>query len=499
VTAHLAQIGYAGPRRTVGAAAFSGIMATIGVVVFWGFTVDDALITARVAHHISLGQGYRFNSHGPVVDAVTPLGWAYILAPFAKSGPIGTLLVARWIGVVAWIASASWLGANVARHRSAIWPLALLAIHAPLGLWASAGMETPVVTALVTFATAEGVAGSCCLGIAAAWRPELIPYALVMAVGRCRSLSKIPRELAIVVIPVIVTMLVRWAGFGSPQPLAVFAKPADLSHGFWYALEALLWCGPIWLWLASGWPWSEVTTSAALDDQRRPATRWLGSLGALPGLPRLERYELTMVVAVLVHFAAIGLAGGDWMPAYRLAVPVMPVMLRVACQIASGRGRLLATAAIILATTSTLRIAIKLAPAARLVLAQRLELIRGASRALSKASVVAAPDVGWVGAAFPGEVVDLAGATDPTIAHLKGGHTSKRIGIRLLLSRRVDRVIVLLAAPAQVSVPWTDSPFARAIDYRAALLAADLDCSPTARLDLPHTDQAYLVLGCPRQ
>jgi hypothetical protein len=496
------QIERLGTRRSLGAALFSGLTAAVGVFVFWGFTVDDALVTARVAHHIAVGHGYRFNPTGPVVDAVTPLGWAYLLAPFAKAGPLAALSAARWIGVAAWIASAAWLGASVKRRGAAVWPLALLAVLSPMGLWASAGMETAVVAALVTFATARGVPGLCCLGLAAAWRPELIPFAFTLTLARCRSLHQVPRNMVVAIGPAVLAGFLRWACFGSPHPLAVVAKPSDFTHGFWYALEALLWSGPIWLCVGPGWPWT-VADRACSGAEPPSASGRAGGFAetlkaSIPGWPALERPEAALLVAVLVHFAAVALAGGDWMPAYRLAVPVLPAMLRVACHVAPSRGRVLTAMALLLSSCSTLHISAKLGPSARRIAEQRSGLVRAATRAFRGASVVAAPDVGWVGAAFAGEIVDLAGATDTSVAYMRGGHTSKQIGTRLLVSRRVDHIAVLLAPKATLRQPWTDSAFARAIDHRAAMLGAELGCVPAERLELLFTSQSYLILNCPK-
>ena len=47
---------------------------------------------------------------GPIVDAVTPLGFAWLLAPFAKHGPLVALAYARVLGASAWLAAAAWLG-----------------------------------------------------------------------------------------------------------------------------------------------------------------------------------------------------------------------------------------------------------------------------------------------------------------------------------------------------------------------------------------------------
>ena len=56
--------------------------------------------------------------------------------------------------------------------------------------------------------------------------------------------------------------------------------------------------------------------------------------------------------------------------------------------------------------------------------------------------MVAALDIGWVSAATEATIVDLAGLTDPSIALLPGGHTSKRVDVPMLLDRGVDAVLV---------------------------------------------------------
>jgi len=58
--------------------------------------------------------------------------------------------------------------------------------------------------------------------------------------------------------------------------------------------------------------------------------------------------------------------------------------------------------------------------------ADRAELIAYTHAELRDDSVVAALDVGWVGAAHSGDVMDLAGLTDPDIASLPGGTRRRR-------------------------------------------------------------------------
>jgi len=72
---------------------------------------------------------------------------------------------------------------------------------------------------------------------------------------------------------------------------------------------------------------------------------------------------------------------------------------------------------------------------------------------------VVALDIGWVSAATDGTIVDLAGVTDPVIAALPGGHTSKRVDAALVLSREPDVVFFSTspAASTRVSLPaWRE-------------------------------------------
>ena len=137
------------------ACAWAALAAAVGVALFWGFTVDDAWITARVAWRFASGLGYRFNETGPAVDAVTPLGWVFVLVPFAKHSPFPALQAARYLGAIAWILAAAWLGYSAKKcGKNPYYAMVLLAA-APLGAWASAGMETGFVVALSTWALGE--------------------------------------------------------------------------------------------------------------------------------------------------------------------------------------------------------------------------------------------------------------------------------------------------------------------------------------------------------
>jgi hypothetical protein len=178
-----------------------------------------------------------------------------------------------------------------------------------------------------------------------------------------------------------------------------------------------------------------------------------------------------IVVAAMVHLVALVLVGGDWMPFSRLLVPIVPGLVYAAALVSSrsarwsngvrlGAGGALAVA-LVLQSNAAIR-------DARRVGHDRAALVAVAASALRGASSVAALDVGWVGAATDASIVDLAGLTDPEIAALPGGHTSKRIDGGLLLSRHPG--VLLLYAPFGLPSGelsgYTRARYTRAVEYR---------------------------------
>jgi hypothetical protein len=328
-------------------------------------------------------------------------------------------------------------------------------------------METGLVTALAALALARSRWGALAAGSAAAWRPELLPWALVLAGGSAWARRQHPGEvtagIALALAPALGVGVARIALFGIPTPLAAIAKPSDLTHGAAYALGALLFSG-------------------------------LPALGVAPrALRTLSGHERAVLAAGATHFVALVAAGGDWMVLYRLVVPVLPGLALVAGAIAerSTLGPTLARLAVALGLSSVLWVT--QARAARGVLGHRLALITGARPLLAGAERVAAVDVGWVGAATDADVVDLAGVTDPTVARLAGGHTTKHIQEGFLRARGVDAVVLLLAegTPAE---PWTESRFAYGVEPRIARQAEALGLAPAGTVPLGGTAKSYLVL-----
>jgi hypothetical protein len=454
--------------------ALIGLFAAVpSLAAFRGFTVDDALVSARVAEHLAAGHGYRFNATGPMVDAVTPLGWANLLAAFGPASVLGMLERGRVLGTVAWLVAAAALGAlgGAGRRERAVLAGALL-LSAPLGVWAGAGMETGLVTLFATLALLEVRLASLAAGAAAAWRPELLAWAWVLAAGSALLVGTSARErsrelllrVALALGPALAVACVRKTVFGSWAPLAVWAKPSDLAHGVFYAVGAFL---------GTGVPLFCVAPRA---------------IGRADGRTRL------LLLALASHFVALVLAGGDWMVLYRLAVPVLPTAILAAARLARFSTPRALTLRGIVAAAVSLWFVLGVAWQGRRVLEHRLALIDAARPVFGGARSIACLDVGWVGAATEASLVDLAGITDPVIAHLAGGHTSKHIPNGLLENRAVDTAVLLLA-PGRAPAPrWQDSVFNRNVETRLAEQPAFERFRLRGVLPLGGTEQVYIVV-----
>ena len=426
-----------------------GVLAALPAVLYLrGFTIDDALITARYAANIAQGRGYRFNAQGPSTDGVTPLGFPYLLAPFASAGPLAALRAARALGALAWLAAAGMLGTAIARmggSRLRYAALLLVLFSAPLGAWAWGGLETGLAVALSTAAAvlalrssnaplAGGLLGAC------AWlRPEMIAYSLWLGAGRVKSAeSRRAKWLTAcaVAAPWLAAATIRWIVWGRPAPLSVFAKPSDIAHGADYVLKAILF---------SGAPFA--------------------ALGPL-AWTRIGGWPRTVLIGSFVHLAVIVLAGGDWMPLARLVCPVVPPLAWATAHLLASAPRALSAVAVVvrlsIACAAQGAVFALRGPAAAHVMRDRLALIDAARPILAASATVATIDVGWVGAATDAAIVDLAGATDPEIAALPGGHTSKAVSGAFLTARKADRLVFQVDEHSQ----GDDIAFKRATEAR---------------------------------
>ncbi len=424
--------GHPKPTLLGGALAVLGFASGIAsALVFWGYCVDDALIPVTYAQHLARGDGYVMSFGSAPSDGVTPLPFAFMLAPLvADASAWDGLLRAKAMTVLVHGVIMLLVARRIAaqppntRVRGALFGLGLL-IAVPSMAWAASGMEVEVAALLVTIAVTvrRGPAWLPVLlaGLAATLRPELGAFALGFAVMRVfergeetRALSWLS-SLACSVGPFALVAVMRVAWFGFPAPLATQAKPSDLSHGAMYLGAALI---------ASAAPFAVVSPVVV---------RKVGASSARATL-----------VGALLHCVAILAVGGDSMPLARLMVPIVPALFVAAIDTAA-HARL---ASVLVRATLVLAVDVfgltHWAQAARQTLADRVALSQAALPLLADAHVIACVDVGWVAATAPrATLVDLAGVTDREIAFLPGGHTSKAISASLLSARHVDTLLLL--------------------------------------------------------
>ena len=125
-----------------------------GLILLWGWwrtpagAFDDAYITYRYADNLRQGLGLRYNPGEWVLGTTTPL-FALLLAGLGLLVPDMAWL-GHWLGILAWAVTA-WSAAalfwQAARPGATLIAPLLIATLAPL--LASAGMETPLLLALM--------------------------------------------------------------------------------------------------------------------------------------------------------------------------------------------------------------------------------------------------------------------------------------------------------------------------------------------------------------
>lgn len=418
-------------------------MGLVGLCA-WPYTVDDSFIIARYASRIASGQGYTFNP-GPATDGVTGPAWLLpgILASRAGYDPV---LAAKWVGLLCSILAAFCV-VSEQRRRSAGWvtaPVVLLILVCQPGLGGSgvSGLETGAATLAVTLGSRAALArpaprslvvGGCvaCL----AWlRPELVFVAAVLLAACSVRAGTAARAAWVLALAGAVSVcLFRWSLTGSPVPMSFSAKAGALSDGVEYAARAVL----------------VISGGFGLV---------LAGAGAYLGQSR-ERWRALLLLA---HLVAVILAGGDWMPGFRLFVPVLPEYAQLAGVgavrlwrgFSDGGGRRRgwprALASISLFAACALPV-FDLALRSgewRQAGASREQVGRAIARALRDATTrVALVDIGFLGYASAREVVDLAGITDPEVAAFPGGHLNKRIDAQWLERRAPDALLLHSALP----------------------------------------------------
>jgi hypothetical protein len=324
--------------------------------------------------------------------------------------------------------------------------MATLALSVPLGAHMVSGMETALATGLATLAAVawrRPRVAAILAGLSASLRPEMAPWACVLGAGLSiasrEGVARAALAAGLALVPFSSCAVIRALVWGRPAPLALWAKPSDLGHGVVYAVAALA-VSVVPILLVS------------------PRALWA------------TRPAMALAVAASAHIAAIVAVGGDWMPFARLIVPILP-SLAYAAVLAAACARPAATAVrCALAAAAGVGLLVHNGSNGRHVGADRAGLIAAARPWLAASNRVAAVDIGWVSAATEADIVDLAGVTDPEVAALPGGHTSKRVGPVFLLGREPDALLLYSSngPPGGALSAWREASYPRVVEERLA-------------------------------
>jgi hypothetical protein len=386
--------------------------------VAWPFAVDDAFIAVRYAQRIALGLGYTFSGEH-ASDGVTGPLWLLPLVAGARMG-LPLLPLAKGLSCVASLVAVAWVVARAGRGargcEAAWWAGTICASSLPFAAWAVAGLETGLAALLATWLVLAALArrdlqAGMAVALLAWLRPELAPFAGVL-LAWCWARSGRARALLLGCAGAASVLAFRAGMFGHLLPMTASAKPALLWHGLAYLGTAL----------------------------REPRVLVLALLFVL-AVYRGGRVTRVLALALAVHTLAVVLAGGDWMPARRLFVPVVPTLALVLARGLRGLRMGYALGALLL-VCSARELFVEL-PAIREAGARRERMLPELTRALCRPGTIALIDVGVIGAACARqELLDLGGLTTPEVAYAAGGHLDKHVDEAWLRAQRPAALVL---------------------------------------------------------
>lgn len=302
-------------------------------MLIWDDVTDDAYISFRYVERWVSGEGLTFNPGERVEGFSNPL-WVGLLAGVRWLLPTVEIAdAARVLGLAAAVVALLTIAAALKRSNPGRESLAvtyaaiILALSPGFHVYATAGLETPLLGVLVTLAVyysladtfASRLRAAACLALAAVCRPEAALYCLLwwLFTNGLRRLRITPgSELAVMVTlgaPFLVYEAFRVLYFGELLPNTFLAKPPGIFGGVFGLGYLLQWA------IALGAPLLLVV--------------W--RLRSAPLEPEAKRFLMASGGPILAATLFVVYSSGDWMPFGRFLVPVAPVL-------AGGVGTLLA-------------------------------------------------------------------------------------------------------------------------------------------------------------
>lgn len=312
------------PRTTLKGLPFALGITLFAQLLVWDHLTDDAYISFRYVERWGEGQGLTFNPGERVEGFSNPL-WVGLLAAARWLQPSLEIAdAARGLGLAAAIVSLLSMAVAVKRSNpgrealAVIYATVVLAFTPGFHVYATAGLETPLLGLLVTLAVQYSltdtfgarVRAAACLGLGAVCRPEAALYCLLwwlLTSGWRRLRTHPARELTIMVAlstPFLAYEAFRVAYFGHLLPNTFLAKPPGIFGGVFGLGYLLQWA------IALGGPLLLVV--------------W--RLRSAPLEPEARRLLTACAGPLLAAVGFVVYSSGDWMPFGRFLVPVAPLL-----------------------------------------------------------------------------------------------------------------------------------------------------------------------------
>ncbi len=327
-----------GPSAPTTETALSLGLVGLGLVLFgaalhanWNFVHDDALIALRYTRNWLAGDGLVWNP-GEYVEGYSSFLMVVLTGAISAFSGLDLVVSARLLNgfsVIATAALLAWaLGARASAARPVLAPAlaALLVLASPaLAIWVCGALEGPL-HAFVCLAGVVAVLGALehpgdgrraawagsCVALPALVRPDGLFFLAVAGLfmlwtarkGGARAWRGVGWFTLAAAVPLAGHLAFRLAYYGSPVPNTVLAKATGLPASL----------------TSQGWSY---VASWFLDFP------FLGlvALGLLFVRWRAARGTGAVFVAAVIGGQAlmIGFVGGDFMPAHRLLLPLVPI------------------------------------------------------------------------------------------------------------------------------------------------------------------------------
>ena len=303
------------------------------------FAHDDAYIAMRYARNLLAGRGLVWNE-GEWVEGYSSLLMVLLNSLVCVLLPVNLLTGARIVNLVAVVFLAGYLilflrsraPAGQQNAVAMVLPSTLILGSAPMAIWVCGALEGPLYATVCTLAVCaviqvlespgdhgKALWAGLAIVLPALTRPDGLFFVVL---GSCFCLARllllgregvgaICRGAATCAIPTMALFVWRYRYYGDWLPNTVYAKASGLSteliDGGWAYLISWMLAPPFLLLLAIGLLFYSLRSRQSL---------WAG-------------WWLTVVL--LGYGGMIGYVGGDFMPAHRLLLPLVPI-----CALAVG-------------------------------------------------------------------------------------------------------------------------------------------------------------------